>query len=466
MLTLQALLNKYNVSGPRYTSYPPAPHFSPSVGSKEYGMALEAEFLTAGAPKDVSLYLHFPFCDTLCYFCGCTMLISNDRGRIHEYVEYLKREITLVSERLKGKQYRVTQMHWGGGSPTHLLPEEITELGDHLRASFPFHPDAEISIEVDPRGFLEAHAQALQHVGFNRASVGVQDFFPDTQWAVNRIQPYDMTASVIKLLRLHGMTSLNVDLIYGLPYQTLGTFRTTMDQVLSLKPDRLAVYNFAYVPWVKPHQKVIQIDTLPTPDRKIALMHQTIERFTQAGYEYIGMDHYAKPEDELARARREGTLHRNFQGYSTQAGALMIGLGMSSISRLSRTFAQNHKHLPQYYAAIDRGELPTEKGYELSDDDLLREEVIMQIMCQLYLDVVKLENHYPIRFREYFKESLEKLSELERDGLVEVGQNVVVTPLGKYFLRNIAMCFDAYFDKPVTADERHSVSLPVYSKTF
>lgn len=485
---IQDLLTRYDTAGPRYTSYPPAPHFREGFPASQYEHILatlredaasgSGDQEKSGSPIPLSLYIHLPFCDTLCYFCGCNMLISNDREKIHNYVEYLKREISMVAERLgDGSRFTVTQMHWGGGSPTHLLPSEIEDLGGHLRKQFRFDASAEVSIEVDPRGFTIEHALALNAVGFNRASVGVQDFFPDTQWAVNRIQPYEMTAEVITLLRRHGIKSVNIDLIYGLPYQTIGTFRTTLDQVLTLKPERLAVYNFAYVPWVKPHQKVIQIDTLPQSDKKIALHYSTIDRFTQAGYEYIGMDHYAKANDELAVAQRDGTLQRNFQGYSTKSGTRMIGFGISSIGKITAggrtTFVQNFKGLDRYYAAIEAGELPVDKGYEMTKEDLLRECVISQIMCHMSVNVKSIEHHYGIEFANHFASAFKTLQPMIDDRLIDLRyingelQEIVVTKLGKLFLRNIAMAFDAYLPAASTpAPHLAQPVIPIYSRTI
>lgn len=463
---MQALLKKYDTSGPRYTSYPPAPHFREGFDAKQYGCLLrhlgQNDRLDAHGRTPVSLYFHLPFCDTLCYFCGCTMLVSNDRQKIHNYVEYLKKEIDLVAAKLAKEKLVVAQLHWGGGSPTHLLPEEIEELGVHIRTHFEFDPYAEISIEVDPRGFTLRHAQALETVGFNRASVGVQDFSPDTQWAINRIQSYELTSSVIWMLRKHGVHSINVDLIYGLPYQTISTFKSTIDQVLSLNPDRLAIYNFAYVPWVKPHQKVIQIETLPEADKKVALHYTSIEKLTQAGYKYIGMDHYSTPEDELAKAQRAGSLQRNFQGYSTKAGMPMIGFGMSSIGKIICSdgrvaFVQNYKTLDKYYDALDRNELPSDKGYEMTAEDKLRERVISDIMCQGRIDVRRIERKYEIDFVEHFHSALDKLNEMSKDSLVSLERDaesrlteIVITSIGKLFLRNIAMSFDAYLESNST----------------
>jgi oxygen-independent coproporphyrinogen III oxidase len=460
---MQQLLKKYDTSGPRYTSYPPAPHFKAEYSSAQYADLLrhmsDPHAAESHQRQPISLYFHLPFCDTLCYFCGCTMLVSNDRNKIHQYIDYLKKEIDLVASKLGRSRFVVSQLHWGGGSPTHLTPEEIEELGVHIRTHFDFDPYAEISIEVDPRGFTPEHAQALQTVGFNRASVGVQDFSPDTQWAVNRIQSFELTQHVIWLLRKAGIDSINVDLIYGLPYQTIGTFRTTIDQVLQLKPDRLAVYNFAYVPWVKPHQKVIQIETIPEADKKVALHYTSIEKLTKAGYTYIGMDHYSTPEDELSKAQKIGSLQRNFQGYSTKAGMPMIGFGMSSIGKIithdKRTvFIQNYKTLDKYYAALDHDLLPVERGYEMTSEDRLREKVISDVMCQLHLNVQQLNKRFEIDFEEHFASTLQTLSEMAEDKLVDLRydengklKDIMITNMGKLFLRNIAMCFDEYLQK-------------------
>lgn len=467
---MQQLLERYDLAGPRYTSYPPAPYFRQGFTSEQYSMLLRHMSDPEQAPNTpriagtsripLSLYVHLPFCDTLCYFCGCTMLVSNDRKKIHNYIDYLKREISLVANDLDRSRYIVTQMHWGGGSPTHLLPEEIEELGVHIRQYFEFDPNAEISIEVDPRGFTIEHAQVLQLLGFNRASVGVQDFFPDTQWAINRIQSYELTADVIALLRRHEIKNINIDLIYGLPYQTIGTFSKTIEQVLTLRPDRLAVYNFAYVPWVKPHQKVVQIEMLPQAEVKVALHYTSIEKIIQAGYEYIGMDHYARPTDELAKAQRDGSLQRNFQGYSTRAGARMIGFGMSAIGKIistngSSTFVQNYKTLNSYYEAIDAGLLPVDKGYTMTTADTIRDYAISRIMCQGIVSVYDIENRFNINFESYFSDAILSLLRMQEDRLVELryqGPKLIeikVTKVGKLFLRNIAMCFDAYLDSQI-----------------
>jgi oxygen-independent coproporphyrinogen-3 oxidase len=477
---LLPLFDKYDVPAPRYTSYPPATQFTRAFDDSHYVDHIVRVMRDGPArtnrAREISLYVHLPFCDTLCYFCGCTMLISNNREKIAEYLDYLKREITLVAETMEHANDgsfaapKIVQMHWGGGSPTHLLPNEIADLGAHIRKTFDFAIDAEISIEIDPRGVTRELMQAMRSVGFNRASIGVQDFDPDVQIAVNRVQSRSMTEAVIGWCREAGITSINLDLIYGLPYQTSESFRATLDAVKEISPDRIAVYNFAYVPWMKPHQKLIEIETLPTASSKLALLELAIQELTSAGYEYLGMDHFAKPSDALTHAKRTGTLHRNFQGYSTLAGKDLLAFGISAIGRVENAFAQNVKELPKYYRMIDEGRLPIERGYELTADDAVREYVIMQIMCNSRVEKREVEHLFDLcgcahdwsarahdwsarpgsplnrrGFDDYFHGSLTSLESLAADGLcVLTSETISVTDRGRYFLRNIAAQFDAY----------------------
>ncbi len=443
---LVRLFQKYDIQAPRYTSYPPATEFSRAFDSSSYADHIVR--VTRESPdQEISIYVHLPFCDTLCYFCGCTMVISNNREKIAEYIEYLKREITLTAELLENDPV-VVQMHWGGGSPTHLLPHEIEDLGTHIRNTFHFSPEAEVSIEIDPRGLTEDHIRAMRTVGFNRASVGVQDFNDDVQVAVNRVQPRSMTEQVIGWCREAGMSSINLDLIYGLPYQTTETFKNTLDIIREISPDRIAVYNFAHVPWIKPHQNLIQIETLPVASTKLALLELTVQELSHGGYEYLGMDHFAKPEDTLVEAQRTQTLHRNFQGYSTLGGKDLFGFGISAIGRIEQAFAQNVKELPDYYRMIEAERLPIERGYTLNADDQLREHVIMQLMCNLRVEKSEIERLYEIDFDEYFASSLQGLRSLESDGLCKLEPDAItVTDLGRFFLRNIAVQFDAYIAK-------------------
>jgi oxygen-independent coproporphyrinogen-3 oxidase len=453
---LLPLLAKYDVAAPRYTSYPPATQFTSSFDSRRYIDRI-TKIPCEGKRREISLYVHLPFCDTLCYFCGCTMLISNNREKITEYLEYLKREITLASELFESSP-TVVQMHWGGGSPTHLFPSEIADLGAHIRRTFTIAPDAEISIEIDPRGVTWEHIEAMRTVGFNRASIGVQDLDPDVQIAINRVQTRSMTEQVIDWCREAGISGINLDLIYGLPYQTSESFRATLDAVKEISPDRIAVYNFAYVPWLKPHQKLIEIETLPKASSKLAILELAIQVLTEAGYEYLGMDHFAKPTDTLVTAKQNGTLHRNFQGYSTLAGKDMLAFGISAIGRVENVFAQNVKELPEYYRMIDADQLPIEKGYELSDDDAAREYVIMQLMCDAQVEKQETERLFGIDFDQYFSPTIRSLRPLEEDGLCTIEKNAIsVTDRGKYFLRNIAAQFDAYL-------ARGEKEVPMYSR--
>ena len=449
---LLPLLQKYGKPGPRYTSYPTAPAFK-----KNYSSEARLDSLNK-AGDDISLYFHLPFCDTLCYFCGCTMLISNNRDRIAEYLEYLDREIKMTSERIGNKN--VIQVHWGGGTPTHLLPSEIRKLGESIHKYFRVAENAEISVEIDPREVTRDHIQALADAGFRRASIGVQDMDEKVQRAINRIQPEHVTRQVIDWCREFGFESINIDLIYGLPLQTRDSFTKTLDRVLLFKPERLALYNFAYVPWLKPQQKLIHIEDLPESEEKLQLFADATNTFLKAGYEYIGMDHFAKPDDELAKAREDGTLQRNFQGYSTRAGCDLIGLGMSSISHIGSTFTQNAKSLPTYYEKLDRGEFPVVSGLEMTNDDLIREYVIMRLMCDLKISKVNIDEKFGIDFDYYFSSSIHDLDDLISDGLViDTPTAILITEKGRYFLRNIAMCFDAYLQIPTSAK-------PVFSKTL
>lgn len=452
IISLFPLLEKYSKPGPRYTSYPTAPAFK-----KNYSSAKRLESLEH-AGKDISLYFHLPFCDTLCYFCGCTMLVSNNRDRIAEYLDYLKREMELTANAIGDRN--VIQLHWGGGTPTHLSPSEIRSLSESIHKHFHISDDAEISVEIDPREVTRDHIQALAEAGFRRASIGVQDMDERVQRAINRIQPESVTRQVIDWCRESGFTSINIDLIYGLPLQTRETFVDTLERVLLLDPDRLALYNFAYVPWLKPQQQLIHIEDLPESEEKLGLFVDATTRFLDAGYEYIGMDHFAKSGDELPLARNKGTLQRNFQGYSTLAGCDLIGLGMSSISHIGNSFSQNAKELPTYYQKLDNAEFPVVAGLELTQDDIIREYVIMRLMCDLKLDKIKISEKFGIDFDHYFSSSFYELESLSADGLlVDTPQAIIITEKGRFFIRNIAMCFDAYLKVP-------KESAPVFSRTL
>jgi oxygen-independent coproporphyrinogen-3 oxidase len=386
------------------------------------------------------------------------MLVTRDRNRIEEYNRYLKREIAMIAPRIAPGR-RVVQLHWGGGTPTHLSPEQIRDIGATIRSSFRIAPDAEVSVEVDPRELRRDHIEALRDAGFNRMSMGVQDFDPKVQEAVNRVQPEAMTHQVYAWARECGFTSINCDLIYGLPFQTLKGFAATVRSVIDLRPERIAVFNYAHVPWLKPHQKLIGEGDLPSASEKLALLRQTIDLFAGGGYAYIGMDHFARPDDELAVAQREKTLYRNFQGYSTRAGADLYGFGMSSISHFQTIYAQNEKTLPEYYRALDEGRLATRVGYRMTDDDRLRKHVIMRLMCDLELDCRDVERRFGIAWAEHFGEAMRRLAPFVEDGLVEIRPDgIAINRGGRLLLRNIAMCFDAYLDTMMKTK-------PVFSRT-
>jgi oxygen-independent coproporphyrinogen-3 oxidase len=436
------LLKKYDTPGPRYTSYPTAPVFTGSFDAKAYQSAI-IQNNPPGSAEDLSLYLHIPFCDSLCYFCGCTTLITKNRQYVAEYLKYLKKEIDLVVHRIAHRR-KVVQIHLGGGSPSYLRPEEIEELMLFLEERIRFAPIVEAGIEIDPRGVTFDQLLAMRLAGLNRVSIGVQDFDSRVQSAVNRVQPEELTRRVFAWARALSFDSVNVDLIYGLPLQSEESFRQTIEKIIEIAPDRIALFNFAYVPWMKPHQKLIHRGDLPSAETKLAILKMAIETFTSAGYAYIGMDHFAKKGDELAVAQANKTLHRNFQGYSTKGGSDLYAFGMSAISHFGDIYAQNQKVLKDYYAAIDAGQLPTAIGYQMTEDDKIRRYVIMRLMCDLEVTKAIVERKFNIDFDEYFDNELEQVNALARDSFVIHDVSVIrVTPVGRLFLRNIAMCFDA-----------------------
>lgn len=451
------LLRKYSRQGPRYTSYPPAPVFSSAFGPQTYLDEID-KTNRSDAAADLSLYFHHPFCDTLCYFCGCTMLVTRSRSQISEYNSYLEKEIDIIAPRI-AKNRKVSQLHWGGGTPSYLTPEEIRHLGALTRARFNFAEDIEAGVEVDPRELTFDHMQAFREAGFNRASMGVQDFDLQVQKAVNRVQPESITRDAVKWCRELGFRSINLDLIYGLPFQTLASFEKTVDIVLDISPDRIAVFNYAHVPWLKKHQKLLLEETMPSPEMKLEIFKMTIEKLIAAGYWNIGMDHFAKYDDEMARAQREHTLYRNFQGYSTKAGCDLYGFGMSAIGQFNESYQQNVKTIGDYYKMIDAGTLATHAGYYMTPDDHIRKAVIMGLMCDLELDKTAIENKFNISFDNYFSDALVKIQEFMDDGLVSIGNSkITVHGLGRLVIRNIAMCFDAHIEKMMKEK-------PVFSKT-
>jgi oxygen-independent coproporphyrinogen-3 oxidase len=448
-----ALVEKYNQPGPRYTSYPPATKFTDAIKWDALAPLIEANNRT---DRDLSLYFHVPFCETLCWFCGCTTVITLNHSRGMAYVEALGRELAQMSPLLNSHR-KVVQLHFGGGSPTFLRPDEIRCLGEHIHRRFTFAPDIEASVEVDPRRLTRDHLVALREIGFNRASMGVQDFNPQVQAAVHRIQPVEMTRQAMDWMRELGYNSINLDLIYGLPHQTVPSFNETLDLVLAMQPDRLAVFSYAHVPWIKPAQKILeQQKHLPMPETKLQLLKLVIERLTEGNrYVYIGMDHFARPDDELAVAQRNKQLQRNFQGYSTRAGSDIYAFGMSSISQIPEAYWQNEKELPIWQAAVDAGRVPLHKAYLVTHEDKIRRETIMRVMCDLSLDFSAMSRRLGINFEEHFARELAALGDLEADGLLRrTPDGLEITDVGRLFIRNIAMRFDNQLALP--GERRHS----------
>ncbi len=441
---------KYDKPGPRYTSYPTAPQFHENFSQEDYIDEIVKTNYGNNLP-DLSLYFHLPYCDTLCFFCGCNMLITRNRDRIKEYIKYVQKEIDLLRTYLLPDR-KVTQHHWGGGTPTHLNPDEINLLASYISKSFEFSDTSENSCEIDPRELTRAHLEALRNNGFNRISMGVQDFSEKVQKAVNRIQPEDITRQAVEWIKGLGFQSINLDLIYGLPFQTAKSFADTVDKIIDISPDRIALFNYAHVPWLKKHMALIHQEDLPTPEDKLEILKSSIEKLTDAGYVFIGMDHFAKPDDELSIALKEKKLYRNFQGYSTNAGTDLYAMGITSISQLNNIYAQNYKTEKEYYRAIDDEIIPTAKGYKLTEDDHLRREVIMRLMCDFELNFKSIEEKFNINFKDYFARGLNSaeggLREMQNDELVEISDDgIKVKEMGRLLIRNIAMNFDGYIER-------------------
>lgn len=433
---------RYSRPGPRYTSYPTAPEFSDKFGYDDYVNELKNRDKT----RPLSLYLHLPFCRSACYFCGCNVIYTSKEDKKERYISYLARELEILASCLDTKA-PVLQMHFGGGTPTFYNAEQLDLIIKMIKAKFSnFLPQAEISCEIDPRFLTADQLDVLVSHGFNRISYGVQDFDEKVQKEVHRIQPYEITQNAVNLARLKGIKSINMDLIYGLPYQNLQSFKDTLSKALTLDPDRFAIFNYAHVPWIKKSMRKFDETTLPSPKVKLEILKYTADFLVKNGYKMIGMDHFAKPNDELFAALANGTLHRNFQGYTTKGGADLIGIGVTSIGECARHYAQNHKDIDQYERAIDSGILPYCKGIYLSDDDLIRKSVIMSLMSNFSLDIKAIETKFGIDFFEYFKSDLAELEALK--DFVEISRdNIKVNETGTLIIRNIAMCFDAYLKK-------------------
>jgi len=423
------LIEKYDKAGPRYTSYPPATEFTEDVNYEDYEVKLKE---SNERKTPLSLYFHIPFCESACWFCGCNVIISHRKDVTKPYLDFMYKEMDMLAEILDTSR-KVIQLHWGGGTPNFLSNEEIKTLMEEIKKRFNIDPEGEISIEIDPRYLSDGQLETIREVGFNRISMGVQDFDEEVQKAINRIQTEELMEEVMAKLRDLGFSSINIDLVYGLPHQTCEKFERTIGKTIELSPDRVAVFNFAYVPWLKPLQRKLDPSTLPPPEEKLKILEMTVEKFQDAGYVFIGMDHFAKPEDELSIAQKKGELWRNFQGYTTKKGVELIGIGATSIGML-----------------YDGNRLPIMRGYILNEDDIIRREVIMDLMCNLgvkfkNVKFKKIEDMFNINFKDYFEKELNELKEMEDDGLIKIGEESIdVLPLGRLLIRNVAMIFDVH----------------------
>lgn len=435
------MIKKYDTPTPRYTSYPPATELNSEFSVTDFHSAIAASNIRK---SPLSLYFHIPFCESACYFCGCNTVISQNKNIAKPYLEHLAREINNMA-RLIDEDRKVLQIHWGGGTPNYLNQKQVKFLWKQITDNFNIAPEAEISIEINPRYVDEEYILFLREIGFNRISFGIQDFNPQVQLAVNRLQPEELLFNAMNWIKSAKFHSVNVDLIYGLPYQNLQTFQETVNKTIALDPNRIVVFNFAYIPWMKPAQKNIPQAALPQPQEKLEILKMTIEELTSNRYLFIGMDHFAKYDDELAIAQQNRTLQRNFQGYTTHGGTELFGFGATSISMLHDAYIQNHKKLKDYYQAISADILPVSKGVKLNQDDIIRRDVIMCIMSHFHLRKQDIEEKYQIRFDKYFARELAALEQLQADGLVNISQKYIqITDIGRLLVRNIAVNFDNY----------------------
>lgn len=448
------LIKKYNVPGPRYTSYPTAVEFQPVERESLQRYLIDRNVV----PRDVSIYIHLPFCASLCWYCGCTTVITKNKGQADEYLKVLEKEIKTLARNLH-PEHNVRQLHYGGGTPTFLSPVQLRHLGKMLHKYLNIDLNAEYSVEIDPRSFTEAHLEAMMDYGMNRASIGMQDVNEEVQKAIHRIQPFSMVEGVMNTLRKAGISSVNLDIIYGLPKQTRERFKNTLDAAAALQADRFAIYSYAHVPWIKPAQKLLEDKDLPAPNEKLQLLQDAIDYMEKLGMVHIGMDHFARPGDELAVSLENKTLQRNFQGYSTLSGLDLYGLGMSSISSVGDYYFQNYKGLDDWSQSIERRGDAWVKGLKLTGEDRLRRDVIMQIMCSRSLVFKDVSQKWNINAVEFFANELKQLQPFEDDGILKVTpDSVEIYPEGRHFLRNIAMVFDEYLAQKSTT--------PTYSKTI
>jgi len=437
------LIKRYDKAGPRYTSYPTAVQFS-----EDYTPELYKQFAEKSnqSKRPLSLYFHIPFCDTVCFYCGCNKVVTKDRSKASPYLQRVHKEIEMQAALFENSRM-VDQLHWGGGTPTFISHDEMRALMDQTRKYFRLHEDdsGEYSIEIDPREVSRDSIKLLRELGFNRMSLGVQDFNPEVQQAVNRIQTKEQTLTALSSAREHDFQSISIDLIYGLPKQSVSSFDGTLDELLSIDPDRISVFNYAHLPERFKPQRRINPEDIPAPEVKLEIFKHCMDKLTDAGYVYIGMDHFAKPDDELAVAQKNGKLYRNFQGYATHADCDLIGIGVTSIGTIANSFAQNHRDMDSYYASIDNNQLAVFRGVEIDQDDLIRREVIMQLICHFYLEFAKIEAKFDINFNDYFSDELKRYEVMVADGLIDLdSSSIKVNPRGQLLIRNICMIFDRY----------------------
>ena len=444
------LIRRFDTLGPRYTSYPTADRFSSAFTEQSFLGHLDKRAKYTENPP-LSVYVHLPFCESLCYFCACNKIITKEHGRVTEYLRYLDHEMALVASRI-GPDRRTVQLHLGGGTPTFFTADELVQLMAMLRRHFDFTPDAELGIEIDPRTIGDGTLAMLADLGFNRNSFGVQDFDPAVQQAVNRIQPLEMVEKAVEESRNANFQSINADLIYGLPKQTLESFGRTLDSLIRLAPDRIALYNYAHLPQRIKAQRLIVASDLPSAEERLQIFLMSMRRLLDAGYVYIGLDHFSKPDDELNKARLNKSLHRNFQGYTTRSECDLIGFGVSAISKVGNSYSQSVRTVNDYYKHLDAGELPIEKGFELSKDDLLRRDIIMKLMCSAPVELDEINREYGIDFNRYFSQEMVRLKAYEEVGLITIDTTAIrVTAKGRLFVRASGMVFDKYLDQPTTS---------------
>ncbi len=442
------LISRYNLYGPRYTSYPAATQFNEQFGIKDYCQVV-TDSNEDLLPKPLSLYIHLPFCNTVCFYCACNKIITANRKHAIPYLEDLHKEINLQGALFDNDRV-VNQLALGGGTPTYISHEQMSDLMNVMKENFTLREDdsGEYSIEIDPREIKVETISLLRNLGFNRMSIGVQDFDPQVQKAVNRNQTYEQTLNVFNEARNHGFHSINIDLIYGLPKQSTRTFRKTISKIIEMNPDRIAIYNYAHLPRLFKTQRQIKEEDLPAPNEKLEILGESIESLTDAGYVYIGMDHFAKPDDELAIAQRKGSLYRNFQGYSTNANCDVIGFGVTAISKVSNSYSQNIRTLDDYHTALEQNKIPILRGYKLTDDDELRREVITQLICHFQIEYRTIEDLFKIDFKDYFSKEIQLLDDMQKDELlIKNDDSIEILPAGRFLIRNICSVFDIYLDR-------------------